>query len=200
MTVREEVQKRYDELLEARRQEYDTIGAKLAEARAQKTAAEQRIKEATAKTDIEAFGKAQADARKYQTAIEMYEGRQAQLAGQELITQQEGDETVDRLLKYEEDLDAKYEADVLKPLQQLKALHTAYANELRDTELLIQAWTHDVKSNYRSFTGSQYYDETTGKHTNISPRPIAVHAVPYTGGTVADIVGQFLAGRAKDLL
>ena len=188
-SVASQVQTRINGILDRREQELQAIGEKLAEAKAQASAAAREIEDATSRTDLEAFEAGKAKKRKAQTAIDMYSGRYSQLEKQAFISEEESDRVIDSLLDYEKDLEGQFVLDIYEPLQKLKELQEKYSDEVAYTEQTIQNWTHNIHENYRGF-GTTYRETGTSR----SPRPVPVHLTPYLGcdksKTIADFIKQ----------
>lgn len=186
-TVLQEVQERIRNMKNTKEMDLEHIRQKQEEARAQLEAAETTKRNATERMDLESFEAAENDIRKYQTAIEMYDGRLAQLIRQEYVTEEESDRVIKSLLDYEIQIGEDFKAALVEPLRALALLHAAYEKEVSDTESTIREWTRDIHANYRN--AGTIYKETG---TDRSPVPVPVHIIPFKGCAEASRLAVYL--------
>lgn len=191
-TVVEEVKARMVKMIQTKRAELEEADKKGRAAKADLAAAENAIKEAAARMDLEAFEAGNKAKHKAETALAMYTEKYRQTQKQEYISEPESDKVIDSLLAYEEQLADKFREAIAEPLEKLKALHDEYMAEVRNTEDTLTAWQRDIHANYSTRGMSSYIDEETGERTDRSKTPVAVHVLPYTGCGEAARLGQYL--------
>jgi len=192
----EQTNARIKELVDNKAAELLTIQAKVTDARTQKEAAVLAIKDATEKTDLEAYDKAKAEKKAADSAIEMYSARYKMLEEKDFVTEEESDKTIDSLLAYEEELAAEYEAAIQEPLKALVKLQKEYKEAVQAAERTITKWTSTIHENHRS-VGTTY-----ANGTNRSEAPVPVHRTPYEGcnasGAMRNALGHLEQYIAKE--
>ena len=155
------------------------------------------LKQATEEMNVDSYEAAKNQKHKAQTALDMYNGRYNQIKQQEYISEADSDKVVDSLLAYEGTLAEDFKAAVAEHLKALAGLLKDYKDAVRDTEVTLTNWQRDIHANYNTRGSSQFYDELTGKHTDRSPRPVAVHTMPYTGCAEAARLSDYLGKEAQ---
>ena len=180
-TILKDVQARIKDIQAKRSAELAEIRDRQAEARTQIEAASLAMKEATEVLNVDEYEKAKTDKRKWQTALDMYNARYAQIQQQELVTEADSDSVINSLLQYEEDLAQEFKQAIAEPLQALKKLLTEYADEVQEVENTLDLWQEDIHPNYSTRGGSSFVDPNTGERTDRSAVPVPVHRLPYTG-------------------
>ena len=175
-TTLQEVKERMQTMQQAKRTELSKIRAKQEDARKQITETEQALKAATEQMDIDAYEKAKAEKRKAETALELYNGRYAQIAAQEYISEEESDAVIEELCSYIDVIDNDYRERIREHLEKLQAVNAWYATELQDCIATIKTWTSDIHANY--YNPNTIYRETG---SNRAPYPVEVFKTKYTG-------------------
>lgn len=181
MTALDIVKKQISQMMEEKQAELDNICALQKAAREKAAAAAEEMKIATERMDFDRYETAKETKRKANIALEMYDGRYNQIKTREIISEEESDQAIDRLLEYENQLTADFKEKAASLLQQLDALLETYQAEIRDTEETITLWGNEIHANYRTFGQSSFYDKATGTTIDRSPAPIPVHRMNYTG-------------------
>lgn len=197
MTVKEQTEKRINEMQEKKQRELTEAGTRLEEAQQKSEKAAAAAKKAAADMDIKAYTAAKAAQSEAQTEIAMYTDKRTQIAEQEYVTEAESDKTIDSLLDYEKELSAAFEQDIAGPLAELKRIQSAYQTEIAETEAVIYRWSAEIRENHNSRGCASYVDPTTGERSCRSPQPIPVHAVPYPGCNASVVIGGLLEDGGK---
>ena len=192
-TILQEVNAQMKKLQDRKANDLKTIQDKRTEAQTQKEAAELALKDATERMDIDAYERAKQACSKAQTAIDMYSGRYNQIKQQELISEEESDGVIDKLLAYEKQLEEDFKAAAAEPIEKLAGILKAYQQEVADTEQTIKAWENNIHANYNTRGASSFIDPITGQSTNRSSRPISVHRLPYFGCSEATQLEKYLS-------
>lgn len=191
-TTLESVKTKMQELKEARAAQYETINAMKATYTAQINAAAQEMKQATTELNVDAYDTARQAKRKAQAGLDMYKAREADLANQEIISEQESDKIIDSLLEYEETIAADFRQAITEPIRQLRQILDNYKREVANTEKTIHEWEQDIHANYISRNGMSRVDQITGERTNRSETPLPVHRLPYLGCPEAQKLEAYL--------
>lgn len=185
-----EVQAKMDIIITKKAEDWAEIERRTTAATAALEAAETELQAAADKMDsakFEAAEKAKADAERQ---LSMLAVKKQQLVGREYITETESDKYIDSILDHERQLSAAFEADAGALLQQLDALHSAYAKQIAAAEAVLTKWTTEVHQNFRTFGNTQRFDAAAGAWTDRSDRPVPVRGntyipVKYTGSDAA---------------
>lgn len=191
-TTLEAVKSKMKELQEARAAQYETINAMKATYTAQINAAAQAMKQATTELDVDAYDTARQAKRKAQAGLDMYKAREADLANQEIISEQESDKIIDSLLEYEETIAADFRQAITEPIRQLSRLYDEYVSAVKDTESTLTAWQNEIHANYSTRGQTVRIDPFTGERTDRSEQPQPVHRLPYLGCPEAQKLGAYL--------
>ena len=191
-TVIENVTKQINELTTKKAQQLEVIQAELSKARTSKAAADEAATAAAAEMDLDAWNRAAEDKKAAEMAENMFSSRLAQIAGKEMISEEESDRVIDSLRGYIKDLDNAFDAALGKILRDLRILYDGHISDIREAESVIRTWTNDIHKNYRSYT-SLYFDPETGTRSNRSPHPVPVNLTDGQGGGHARMVRQFLS-------
>lgn len=187
-----EVMQRIYEMTEAKKAELEKISKLKTEAEGRYATAGAKMADATAFMDLDAFEKAKQDQAKAKNAMDMYEGRYAQLEKQEYISEEESDGVIDSLLAYEDALEEQFMQDLKEPLAQLRKISQAYTAAVDEAERTIRLWETTIHANYNTRGNAQYFDKETGESTNRSPVPYLVHKLPYKGCKEAHVLKEYL--------
>lgn len=181
-----EVQARIKELINAREKTTASILEKIEAERRAEAAAQEAIAKATAALDFEMNHKAQQDNATAAEHRALLQRRLDQMNSRKMVTEEESNEVISSLLKYEEDLAAEFEEAVSAPLETLANLCKEYQEKVQETEATINKWTHEIHPNYLS-PGTKYADGT-----NRAPQPVPVHIVAYSGSVLSNQIDNFL--------
>lgn len=192
----QEVKDRMKKMQDSKAAQLETIRQKQEEARTQIEAAALAMKTATEEMNVDAYAEAKDAKRKAQTALDMFNGRYSQIKQQEYISEAESDSVVDSLLEYEKQLAEDFKAAAAVHLKKLAELLKDYKAAVQDTESTLTAWQRDIHANYNTRGAMTRTDPLTGEQTHRSERPIAVHAMPYTGCAEAERMGRYLEKEA----
>lgn len=185
--VAKEIRARIDELLEKHEAEIRDAEDKIAKYDAEVEKADADMKAATVGDDLAAYDTAKTRKREARSGAEMYRARLNMIRSREIVDEAESDKVIDRLLDYERELTAKYEAEIREPLALIEKLTTDYRASIGEAERVIDRWTFDIHANHRTFGLTTYKDGSTR-----SPEPVRVHRTPYTGCVVAAITDEYV--------
>lgn len=177
----EAVKTKMQELKDARQAQFDTIRKMQETYRAQISAADQTMKQATAELNLDTYDTARQAKRRALAGLEMYTKRQKELEAQEIISEPESDRIIDSLLEYEETLAADFRTAIEEPIRKLEQILAEYTAAVADTEDTLTRWTMDIRANYSTRGRMTRTDPATGQTTDRSETPIPVHMLPYTG-------------------
>ena len=192
----QDVKDRMKEMQDSKAAQLETIRHKQAKARNQIEAAALAMKQAMEEMDVDGYAEAKARKRKAQTALDMYNGRYAQIQQKEYISEAESDKVIDSLLGYEDELADNFKTAVSVPLKQLAKLYKEYMEAVQDTERTLDAWQRNIHANYRSMGAMVRTDPLTGEKTDRSKTPYPVHQLPFTGCSEAEQLGNYLEKAA----
>lgn len=167
-TTLQEVQERIKEMKDRKAADLEVLRTKQAEAQANRDAAQKAIKDATASMDLDAYQEAKDAIAKWQTAIDMYSGRHAQIEQKEFVTEEESTNVLASLVAYNDKLAETFRTALAEQLKALKALADNYAASVRETDQALEVWQRDIRANYISAT-AVYADGTRR-----SPRPVPI--------------------------
>lgn len=182
----QEVREQIDKMLTERSGELERILEKQNEAREQLEKARKAEAEATAETNLDAYEAAKRDTQKAKTALDMYSARYAQLKTLDFISEEESDNVIESLLKYEAELEQGLKDAMAEPLKLLADLLNTYRQEVRETETVIKAWESNIHANHRNRT-ARYADGS-----NRSAEPVPVHMTVYRGCQEAGDLEKYL--------
>ena len=170
-----EVLARIHEMSEEKNKSLAEIQKKIDNERKAEAAAQMAIDKAVSALDFDANHKAQADLAAAAERRALLQRRADQLMKGKLVTEEESDQTIESLLKYEEDLSAVFEAEITAPLASLCKIYTSYAEAIREAERAIGTWTQGVHPNYRN-RGTVYPNGT-----DRADHPVPVRKTEYRG-------------------
>ncbi len=190
----QEIQDRIRKMQDSKQAELDAIQDKQSEARTKLEAAQMAIKDATESTNLEAYEKAQAEKKKALAALDMYTARYKQINNQEYISEEESDSVITSLLDYEKDLEETFISKLSGQLKEIANTLQEYSEAVKEAEGTLDTWQKSIHANYRSET--TVFKETG---TNRSPRPIAVHSIPFRGCKEALQLEDYLK-KAEELI
>ena len=198
-TVTEEVKTYIEELQNQKYSALETLQKKLLDYEDERNEADRAMNDAAAEMDIDAYEEAGKAKRKAQIAIDMYNAKLDQLRKQELITEDESDQVIDRLLDYETQLADDFKTAAAEPLKTLAELLAAYKTEVREVESTLNEWQCEIHANYKTRGLTLFYDNLTGTQTDRGPHPVPVHNTAYTGCVEANQLSEYLE-KAKALI
>lgn len=190
--ILQEVQASIKEMQDKKQADLDKIAEKKEEARQQIEAAAQAMNAATEQMDVDAYEEAKTAKRKAQTALDMYNGRYAQILGQEYISEAESDKVIDSLLAYDREVVAGFEKDLAEHLLAIKSLLDSFNAEEARTLNTITLWQESIHKNYRTLGRTLYTDPETGKQTARSKNPVNIMQYAQMGSTAVNCVRDFL--------
>lgn len=191
-TTAEDVQEKIEELTKKKKEDLEAAQNNLAEAESNLAQVEEKLKEASANMDLDAYQSLQDEKKRYEQAIEMYRGRQEQLANQEIISEQDSDEVIDSLINYELETTQNFLAEVFSRVPELREITDRYTRNIGETEQTILRWCNEVHANYRTFGRTTRRDPVTGTMTDRSPHPVPVRITPYAGCAEAALLSACL--------
>ena len=167
-TTLQEVQERIKAMKDKKAADLETLRTKQAEAQANRDAAKKASTDATAIMDLDAYQEAQAAIAKWQSAIDMYAGRYAQIEQKEFVTEEESSNVLASLVAYNDKLAETFRTALAEQLEALKALADNYAASVRETNQTLAEWQCDIRANYISDTA------VYANGSNRSPRPVPI--------------------------
>ena len=195
-TPLQEVKDKMQELQTKKAEELAAVKEKQAATQNELAEAQERMKDATAVMNLDAYEEARAAKQKASTALEMYRGKYEQIKNQEYISEQDSDQIIDGLLEYEKELAEDFKATIAPHIKALDEALIAYRAEVHDTEATILAWQNDIHANYSTRGKTYRTDPFTGQKTDRSETPTPVRLVPYTGCTEAAVLDEYLKKAA----
>ena len=169
-TTVEAVRQKITELVQAKADTLAEIEKNKNAALAQIAQSGKDIRSATEAMDITAFEAAKAEQHRAKMALEMYDGRFAQISKRQYVTEQESDEVLDSLAAYGDQIADKFKSDVVGPLKKLQDILSAYLAERKAIDDTMLTWQNQIFPNYRA-PGSSRLDPKTGEWTNRMERP-----------------------------
>ena len=195
-SVPDEVRERINSMMNKKKSDLKTINEKLKELETEKQAAESELKQATENMDLSAFETAKKKIHITSTASEMYQKRYDQISKQEYVTEEESDQVIKSIMKYESDISEEFENAIQKPLKIIKDLQEEYTANIAKAENTIQTWTQNIHANYKH-PSTIYADGT-----NRSDKPVPVRVGVYRGSDVAQVIEQLVkpGGRLFDYI
>ena len=191
-TILQEVQASIKEMQDKKQADLDKIAEKKEEARQQIEAAALAMKAATEQMDVDAYEDAKTAKRKAQTALDMYNGRYAQILAQEYISEAESDKVIDSLLAYDRELAADFEKALAEHLLAIKSLMDNFNTEEARLRNTITLWQESIHKNYRTLGRTLYVDPETGAQTTRSKNPVNIMQYAQMGSTAVNPVRDFL--------
>ena len=139
-----EVEAKMNKLKSKKASELTSIEKKKSEVEKEILMVEKEMKEATENTDLVAYEKAKAKREKMESALEMYSGRCGQLMRQELISEKESREVLQRLVKYDEEIAVGFRKDMKEINDSLLAVIDNYLSEVQKIQRLYREWSRDI--------------------------------------------------------
>lgn len=185
------VRDKISELRKERQEELELIETMQQKAREDIALAEVHMKEASEALDADKFEQSEADKKKAETALKMYDSREYQIRRKEYLTEQESDAIIDSLLGYEHSLNATLRVEIYEHVPAMRKALEAYTAEVELIERTIVEWTNTIHANYRS-RGRSLYTTETGEQTDRSPNPIPVHIGMFVGSPEAIRLSEYL--------
>ena len=175
-----EVTERIDNLTGDYNRQLDAIAAAIAKANNELSAVHKQMEAATLNEDLKQYTAARNIKTDKETLIEMLQAKRDRIVKAGMVTDEESDAQIRDLLVYERELAADFKQAIVEPFQELARICADYESLVLRTENTIRRWTAEVHPNY-IMDGKTVYDPETGKHTNISKKPVPVHSQPYRG-------------------
>lgn len=151
--------------------ELEKIHAHIVECQDKQDIAETALKDATERTDLEAYAKADTDIKSAKTALKMYRERYRQLDEREFISEPESDTIITNLIEYEKSLGEELTEAIAEPLRKLCDIYEKYVESIRETETVIKVWETEIHANYHS-PGTIYADGTDRAPTAMPVHPL----------------------------
>ena len=190
--ILQEVQASIKEMQDKKQADLDKIAEKKEEARQQIEAAAQAMNAATEQMDVDAYEEAKTAKRKAQTALDMYNGRYAQILGQEYISEAESDKVIDSLLAYDRELAVDFEKALAEHLLAIKSLAEDFNTEEARLRNTLTLWQESIHKNYRTLGHTLYTDPETGEQTTRSKKAVDIMKYAQMGSTAVNSVRDFL--------
>lgn len=139
-----ETQKKMDDLKRKRTAALAEIEKKKTDAENELLTAQEEIEEATGKMDLTAYEKASARKQKAQTALDMYSLRYEQIKKEECITDQESEEILNSLIKYEKQLEKVLTNEANDTILKLLSAIEVYLSEVDKTQKIYREWIYTI--------------------------------------------------------
>lgn len=174
------ISERIDTLTGDYNRQLNAIAEAVSKANTELAAYRQQMDEASLNEDLKRYTAARNARTDKETLIEMLRAKYDRIVAAGMVTDEESDNQIRELLDYEQELDADFKQAIVEPFRALASLCMEYETLVQRAENLITRWTSEVHANFR-MDGTTVYDPETGKHTNISKKPVPVHSQPYRG-------------------
>lgn len=140
-------------LVQARREERESLLAAIELQRIEVDKQTAAIAAAAQDPDKDAYITAMFEKDKAAIAAATYRARYDDLEAAPLMSEPESDAIIDRLLSYEQQIEAEYIAGVTSILRNLENLNNSYTQNIADAEATIKAWSNTVHANHRNIVG-----------------------------------------------
>lgn len=140
-----EVKKKMEDMKKKRAAALDQIEKKRTSVQNELITAQEEIEEATAKTDLAAYERANERKRKAQAAYDMYSHRYDQINAEEMISAKESDEILNSLLKHERGLEAALVAKVETAVNEALDAIAAYFADVETVRTVSREWVQTIR-------------------------------------------------------